>query len=58
MRGGICIINDAAFSVIPRNQILLASLECAISQDNSVRFIDAFTDDIDLKALGFENDKK
>ncbi|MEG2310239.1 hypothetical protein [Chryseobacterium sp.] len=30
------------------------SLEDSISGDNPVRFIDAFVENIDLKALGFE----
>ena len=38
---------------IPRNQMTFASLEDTISVENPVRFIDAFVDHIDLKALGF-----
>ena len=36
------------------NQMFFTSLEEPISEDNSVRFIDAFVENIDLKALGFE----
>ena len=39
---------------IPRNQMSIASLEDTISTDNPIRFIDAFVENIDLKALGFE----
>ena len=39
---------------IHRNQMTIASLESSISADNPIRFIDAFVDNIDLKALGFE----
>ncbi|MEC5156849.1 IS1182 family transposase [Chryseobacterium sp. MP_3.2] len=39
---------------IARNQMVFTSLEDSISEDNSVRFVDAFVEDIDLKALGFE----
>ena len=39
---------------IPRNQMTIASLESSISKDNPIRFIDAFVENIDLKALGFE----
>ena len=39
---------------IARNQMVFTSLEDAISEDNSVRFVDAFVENIDLKALGFE----
>ena len=39
---------------IPRNQIVFTSLEESVSVENPVRFIDAFVDNIDLKALGFE----
>ncbi len=39
---------------ISRHQLTIASLEDTISQENPVRFIDAFVENIDLKALGFE----
>ncbi len=39
---------------ISRNQMTIASLESSISADNPIRFIDAFVDNIDLKATGFE----
>ena len=39
---------------IARNQMVFTSLEDSISKDNPVRFIDAFVENIDLKALGFE----
>ena len=39
---------------ISRNQMTIASLESSISADNPIRFIDAFVDTIDLKAVGFE----
>ena len=39
---------------ISRNQMTIASLESSISTDNPIRFIDAFVDNIDLEALGFE----
>ena len=39
---------------IARNQMVFTSLEDSISEDNPVRFIDAFVENIDLKALGFE----
>ncbi|MEC5158278.1 transposase [Chryseobacterium sp. MP_3.2] len=38
---------------IARNQMVFTSLEDSISEDNSVRFVDAFVENIDLKALGF-----
>ena len=41
-------------SGIDRNQMGFTSLEQNISVDNPVRFIDAFVENIDLKALGFE----
>ena len=34
--------------------MVFTSLEDSISEDNSVRFVDAFVENIDLKALGFE----
>jgi hypothetical protein len=40
-------------SGIPRNQMTIASLEDTISLDNPIRFIDAFVEHIDLKALDF-----
>ena len=39
---------------ISRNQMTIASLESSISADNPIRFIDAFVDNIDLKAVAFE----
>ena len=39
---------------IARNQMVFKSLEDSISEDNSVRFVDAFVENIDLKAVGFE----
>ena len=39
---------------IHRNQMTIASLESRISADNPIRFIDAFVENIDLKAVGFE----
>ena len=39
---------------ISRNQMTIASSESSISADNPIRFIDAFVEHIDLKALGFE----
>ena len=39
---------------IARNQMVFTILEDFISKDNSVRFIDAFVKNIDLKTLGFE----
>ena len=39
---------------IARNQMVFTNLEDPISKDNSVRFIDAFVENIDLKVLGFE----
>jgi len=39
---------------IARSQMVFTSLEDSISEDNSVRFVDAFVENIDLKALGFE----
>ena len=39
---------------ISRNQITIVSLESSIASDNPIRFIDAFVENIDLKALGFE----
>lgn len=38
---------------IPRNQMFFSSLEDTISQDNPIRFIDAFVETISLKSLGF-----
>jgi len=38
---------------LSRNQLRFTSLEDTISQDNPVRFIDAFVENISLKALGF-----
>ncbi|MCC7027347.1 MAG: hypothetical protein IT265_10345 [Saprospiraceae bacterium] len=39
---------------IPRLQLQMSSLEDSISQENSVRFIDAFVEQLDLIKLGFE----
>lgn len=39
---------------VARNQMIFTSLEQNISDDNPVRFIDAFVENIDLGALGFE----
>ncbi|NRS93149.1 transposase, partial [Chryseobacterium sp. 16F] len=39
---------------IARNQMVFTNLEDPISQDNPVRFVDAFVESMDLKALGFE----
>ena len=38
---------------IARNQLQVISLEDTISQDNPVRFIDAFVNSIDLEKIGF-----
>ncbi|MCZ8090746.1 hypothetical protein [Flavobacterium sp.] len=38
---------------IARNQMQVSSLEDTISQDNPVRFIDAFVNSIDLEKIGF-----
>ncbi|NMH23694.1 IS1182 family transposase, partial [Flavobacterium sp. SE-s27] len=38
---------------IARNQLQVSSLEDTISQDNPVRFIDAFVNSIDLEKIGF-----
>ncbi|MCZ8330847.1 MAG: hypothetical protein O9282_06005 [Flavobacterium sp.] len=38
---------------IARNQLQVSSLEDSISQDNPVRFIDAFVNLIDLEKIGF-----
>ena len=37
-----------------RNQMTISSLESSISSDNPIRLIEAFVENIDLKALGFE----
>ena len=39
---------------IPRLQLQMSSLEDSIDKDNSVRFIDAFVEQLDLLKLGFE----
>jgi len=39
---------------VARNQMIFTSLEQNVSDDNPVRFIDAFVENIDLEALGFE----
>lgn len=39
---------------IPRLQLQMSSLEDSFSQENSVRFIDAFVEQLDLIKLGFE----
>jgi hypothetical protein len=36
---------------IPRNQLQLKSLDDSISQDNPVRFIDAFVEQVSLKSI-------
>ena len=38
---------------IARNQLQVSSIEDTISQDNPVRFIDAFVNSIDLERIGF-----
>ena len=38
---------------VPRNQMRFTSLEDSISQENPVRFIEAFVENISLKTLGF-----
>ena len=38
---------------ISRHQLQLSSLEDTISQDNPVRFIDAFVHSINLEKIGF-----
>jgi len=38
---------------ISRHQLQVSSLEDTISQDNPIRFIDAFVNSIDLKKIGF-----
>ncbi|MEM0544164.1 transposase, partial [Flavobacterium sp. j3] len=40
-------------SGISRHQLQVSSLEDTISQDNPIRFIDAFVNLIDLEKLGF-----
>ncbi|MEM0543960.1 transposase, partial [Flavobacterium sp. j3] len=40
-------------SGISRHQLQVSSLEDTISQDNPIRFIDAFVNSIDLEKLGF-----
>ena len=44
---------DASGQGIARNQLQVSSLEDSISQDNHVRFIDAFVNLIDLEKIGF-----
>jgi transposase len=39
---------------LDRQQIQLSSMEDAISQDNIVRFVDAFVDKLDMEKLGFQ----
>ncbi|STD12622.1 Transposase domain (DUF772) [Chryseobacterium carnipullorum] len=39
---------------VARNQMVFTSLEQNIPDDNPVRFLDAFVENIDLGALGFE----
>jgi transposase len=39
---------------IARNQMTFTSLEQNSTKDNPVRFIDAFVENVDLGALGFE----
>lgn len=38
---------------VPRNQMRFSSLEDSISQENPVRFIEAFVENISLRNLGF-----
>lgn len=51
---GFVFLNMHHINGIPRHQLVFSSLEDPISQDNPVRFIDAFVGVIDLKSLGFE----
>ncbi|MEM0543917.1 transposase, partial [Flavobacterium sp. j3] len=44
---------DASGQGISRHQLQVSSLEDTISQDNPIRFIDAFVNSIDLEKLGF-----
>jgi transposase len=39
---------------IPRNQMVFTSLEQSVSENNPVRFVDAFVENMDLEALGFK----
>lgn len=39
---------------IPRLQMQMSSLEDSIDQENPVRFIDAFVDQLDLLKIGFK----
>jgi transposase len=39
---------------LDRQQIQLSSMEDAISQDNIVRFVDAFDEKLELEKLGFQ----
>jgi transposase len=39
---------------LDRQQMQLSSMEDAISQDNIVRFVDAFVDKLDMEKLGFQ----
>ena len=39
---------------IPRLQMQMSSLEDSIDQENPVRFIDAFVDQLDLLKIGFD----
>ena len=41
---------------ISRNQMTFSSLEDTISAGNPIRFINAFVENVDLKALDFEVD--
>ena len=38
---------------ISRNQLQVSSLENTIAADNTVRFIDAFVNSVDLEKIGF-----
>ena len=39
---------------VNRQQMQLSSMEDAISQDNIVRFVDAFVEKLDIEKLGFK----
>lgn len=40
---------------VDRSQISFSSLETQISQDNEIRFIDAFVDKLELKQLSIQS---
>ncbi len=52
-RQDFVFLNMQHITGISRNQMTIASLESSISTDNPIRFIDAFVENIDLKALDF-----